>query len=386
MPYQSFQPTYCSKGGIITQQAPVILLLILLYSTYILTLPSTFEQSQVAPPEFAHYSNFSRISYPWIGRTDNLPKYTPMWVKRSNVQDTIYKASFLSSFPPDNGVTVQKVDQLEKDPPNTELDRKEVRTSPSERVTSFPETYWVEAGKKGSGVNESFPSGNITYVLRHYNLTNAVVKVKPGTYGASIENFPLTVSDRNVTLEGTSQSSETIITQGSTLSSIGIKITGDFVTVRRFTIVEASFGIELYHSQYHTITGNKITENDVGIKMSSSNFNRIDNNHITQNQCGLCLESSESNRINGNTFQANTYGSYLLSSPKNVVKTNKIIKNIERGVRLWRSNNNLVYNNKFLQNEVGLEVRACVSISVEHNVITGNELGLYFYDLSNFMI
>lgn len=160
------------------------------------------------------------------------------------------------------------------------------------------ETYWVEAGANGEGTSENSPAGNITYILDTYNLTNSIVKVKPGTYNAQIERFPLTLNDTSVTLEATGSPSDTIIygPGGVEEDYPLIKVAADEITIRRFTI--KNYGMAI---------------------LVTSSRNTIQGSLITNNKWGICLEGS-SNIVKGNTIKSNNIGVSIDHSMNNLVK------------------------------------------------------------------
>jgi len=105
-------------------------------------------------------------------------------------------------------------------------------------VKASPATYWVQVGGVGDGTSEGTPAGNITWVItnqpgRAWNITTSdIIKVKPGTYDHTIETFPLTIDDVNVTIISTGGAANTIISAiGSSDSACVFNITANYATI-----------------------------------------------------------------------------------------------------------------------------------------------------------
>lgn len=162
------------------------------------------------------------------------------------------------------------------------------------KVIGLPE-YWVEAGGKGNDT-QSYPAGNISYVLTTYDLIDKPIYVKPGIYNATLENFSLNLTDANMTLEATNGPAITIINgTGSTMDNPwAFNVTADMVNITGFTIIHSYVGIHVENSEYSVIQGNYITGNENGMELIKSNHTLIADNHIIEN--GMDVSPSETRR------------------------------------------------------------------------------------------
>lgn len=106
--------------------------------------------------------------------------------------------------------------------------------------TEIKEVYWVKSGKNGEGITKSEPAGNISYSLRSYSLTNDVIKVKPGTYDTSVEQFSLLLHSSNLTLLSTQGPSRTILNASQ---AVCIQARVHDISIQGFTICQGHIGI-----------------------------------------------------------------------------------------------------------------------------------------------
>lgn len=184
-------------------------------------------------------------------------------------------------------------------------------------VRANPAIYWVEAGAVGDGTLEGTPAGNITWVIndqpgRAWNITAGdVIKVKPGTYNDTIEDFPLTISVTDLTIESTGTTQETIIDATGAGGVNIFEIDGDMhnTTINGFKII--SDGIQI-HGIYSTgVSAENIT---------------IRNNYITGlKEGGIVLQSGDRSIIEDNNITSNGYwGIYLYSAAEGLVRNNII--------------------------------------------------------------
>jgi parallel beta-helix repeat protein len=244
--------------------------------------------------------------------------------------------------------------------------------------------FWVEAGASGDGRSEDSPAGNITYVLEAYDLTDSIVRVKPGVYNAQIERFPIILNDRGLTLEAVSDDPSDTIIHGPGIKedeieeNVVIKVVADKITIKGFTIKEGNRGIFVV-SPYNIIYGNIITNNRNGISIwewfipgrvwwRGSN-NTVKDNIITRNGVGVIIQVSSENRIVENIIVRNGYGVKLFDGENNVVKGN-LIGNNSIGVSLesFDRGNLIAYNNISYNRRYGV----FVSESASDNTIEGN--------------
>ena len=300
-------------------------------------------------------------------------------------------------------VSGKQVDQEENHPEGCELWQITWRETKQESFSSTAETYWVEAGANGEGTSENSPAGNITYILDTYNLTNSIVKVKPGTYNAQIERFPLTLNDTSVTLEATGSPSDTIIYGPGGIEEDYplIKVAADEITIRRFTIKNYGTAI-LVTSSRNTIQGNYIANNKEGIGLVGSG-NTVGDNTITNNtEIGVGIEGS-SNMIIGNTITENNNGVSIggsnntvkgntitnnkegvsVGGSKNMIIGNTITENVRKGVDITGSNH-IVKGNTIKSNNIGVSIDHSMNNLVKDNNISNNwGYGIFLEDTSN---
>jgi len=119
-----------------------------------------------------------------------------------------------------------------------------------------------------------------------------------------------------------------------------------------------SGGVYLESTSYSTITENNITANNGnGIALSESSYNTVSGNNITANDgSGVGLYGfyvrTKNNTISGNQITNNYYGVYLDYSSSNSISGNKITNN-KCGIGLFEfSNNNKIYHNNFIFNDL----------------------------------
>ena len=293
--------------------------------------------------------------------------------------------------------------QEENCPEGCELWQITWKETRQESFSSTAETYWVEAGASGEGTSENSPAGNITYILDTYNLTNSIVKVKPGAYDAQIERFPLTLNDTSVTLEATGSPSDTIIygPGGVEEDYPLIKVAADEITVRHFAIKNYGMAI-LVTSPRNTIEGNYIANNKWGIVLAgSSNMvrdntitnnteigvgiggssNMITKNNITANNGGVGIGGSN-NTVKGNTITNNKSGVGVGGS-SNTIIGNTITENVRTGVGITGSNH-IVKGNTIKSNNIGVSIDHSMNNLVKDNNISNNRgYGIFLEDTSN---
>lgn len=252
-----------------------------------------------------------------------------------------------------------------------------------------PTTYWVDDDGRGNGTSESSPAGNITYILETYDVTNAVIKVKPGVYNSSVEDFPLVIRCENITLESTGGPEVTII-KGE--RETGFNVTADHTMIRGFTI--SNFGNDWWeagirlNSRGNRITGNIINNNYYyGIYLRSSGNNIITNNTINNNEHGTRLSSSNNSIIANNTINNNRWDGIDLefASSNNIITNNIIGNSCLEGIELRESGNNSITNNTISDTSNGIQLRNSGNNTITNNAInnTNGRYGLLIKAGSN---
>lgn len=256
-----------------------------------------------------------------------------------------------------------------------------------ERFSSRVETYWVEAGAKGTGESENNPAGNLTYLLDTYNLTDKVVKVKPGTYDAHNERFPLTLNHKGVTIEATSSPSDTIIYGPGLVEEDYplIKMVAGGITIRGFTIGNYAIAL-LVISSGNMIQGNYITNNRDGIHLRGSK-NVVRDNTITDNEIGVAVGGSNQLVTENNITANRMFGVSLDSCSNTTVKSNTITNNGLGIIAPGCANSKIVGNAITENGGYGVWVTAASSNNlIEGNMISGNSLGIFITCTGNTLV
>lgn len=160
------------------------------------------------------------------------------------------------------------------------------------------------------------PYHNITQALDKCT-GNAVIHVYSGTYNKTIETFPLTIADDNVTLVSTDGAATTFINStewtgiGPGDNNITVRISGTHNdTIEGFTII-----------------GNVTLGFNYGIGTSGNPGDATIRNNVIKGtrEIGIAGSFSTGLLIEGNTFTSNNFhGIYLTSAPEGVVRNNTI--------------------------------------------------------------
>ncbi|MBD3189821.1 MAG: hypothetical protein GF308_04215 [Candidatus Heimdallarchaeota archaeon] len=283
-----------------------------------------------------------------------------------------------------------KTSQLIKDSPSSKTSAILTNNEKNQGSALSPQeslTFWVEANKAGDGTSEATPAGNISYVLSTYDLTNAVIKVKPGVYNSSLETFPLILEHDNLVLESTDDYSSTIITglgaDTGPENCNGINVLGNNITIQGFTIQANEAGILLEHTNENTLTDNLLTNNVwFSIKLDNSSSNTIANNIITDSLFdGICIENSYSSDVYGSSFNTiinneitavGDDGIWVCGVANNTI-TNNTISQCQDGVRLWDSANyNDLLTNTIFQTKEAVDLANSNHTFIANNKITDN--------------
>ncbi|MBI3984739.1 MAG: right-handed parallel beta-helix repeat-containing protein [Candidatus Levybacteria bacterium] len=134
---------------------------------------------------------------------------------------------------------------------------------------------------------------------------------------------------------------------------------------------------------YNTIRDNISYDNKShGIMLhEKSDFNIIENNTVSGNTSGIALWRSSNNIVLGNTVKNNRHGVRAnVSSNKNTVVENNISGSVLYGIYFYdKANNNLITNNTFDRNKVGVYVKSDLN-EISKNLLTNNGIGIYFQD------
>ncbi|PNX46971.1 MAG: hypothetical protein BV457_06615, partial [Thermoplasmata archaeon M9B1D] len=155
---------------------------------------------------------------------------------------------------------------------------------------------------------------------------------------------------------------DTTIINGNGSLSI-IYISADYVNISGFTITN----------------GSRTTE---GIKIRGS-YNIISDCNISSNEnYGLYLQANPTttnNIIKFNTFYNNDYGIFSTNAKTNNISSNTFTHNTVYALYLsTTSNDNLISDNKFMENNYAIRIKSSLINKVINNLIKNNQYGLYF--------
>jgi parallel beta-helix repeat protein len=140
-------------------------------------------------------------------------------------------------------------------------------------------------------------------------------------------------------------------------------------------------GINL-NTSYNIISSNIISNNFVGINLHFCGNNTISDNIISKNNWGLDLVRSTNNIFSGNTINSNIWRGITLHhwSHKNIFTRNIIKSNTGSGITIFYSNQNIISNNNFENNEKSIGLIDSSFNKIKNNNIIGNKLDPYFHD------
>ena len=150
--------------------------------------------------------------------------------------------------------------------------------------------------------------------------------------------------------------------------------------LKNLNLSNVDSGIQLGFSSDNTVSGNIITYNVYcGVTLLNSSNNTISENTITYNNGrGLILLNSANNNITGNPVMYNNgYGIYLKNSYTNIVSKNMITYNKGYGIFLDRGANNTLTRNYIADNENGesrISGGIVLALCSDNNNITENTL------------
>lgn len=209
---------------------------------------------------------------------------------------------------------------------------------------------------KGSYIVSFDGSGNYSSIQEAIDSAsnNNTIFVRKGIY---YENIIIT---KPIELIG--EDRDTTIINGNGSLSI-IHISADYVKISGFTITNSS----------------RTTE---GIKIRGS-YNIISDCNISSNEnYGLYLQANPTttnNIIKFNTFYNNDYGIFSTNAKTNNISSNTFTHNTVYALYLsTTSNDNLISDNKFMENNYAIRIKSSLINKVINNLIKNNQYGLYF--------
>ena len=158
-----------------------------------------------------------------------------------------------------------------------------------------------------------------------------------------------------------------------------------YVTIRGFTIQNAgaddlyNSGITLLSSNNY-IRGNIIRNNPkYGILSwcgEDARFNDITKNIITDNEKGIALYTSYDNNVFQNVISNNDIGIFI--GPHVVPSNRETTSFYFESLNIFEYENN-IYSNTILYNNKGIEIDSESNTKIFNNTIYGNDFGIYFW-------
>ncbi|MCJ7571858.1 MAG: right-handed parallel beta-helix repeat-containing protein, partial [Candidatus Thermoplasmatota archaeon] len=190
---------------------------------------------------------------------------------------------------------------------------------------------------------------------------NDIIFVSNGTY---FENI---IIRKSIELIG--EDKNTTIINGNGLGNV-IYISADNVKINGFTIMNGG-----------TTSQNTDVRDAAGIKIESS-YNTISDCNISSNlNYGIYLfanPKTTNNIIKNNTFYNNRIGLITGDSKLNDISLNTFTGNTEYGMYLEdKSNDNLISDNIFTENKYGIRIKGSEKNTVVKNLMMNNKYGLY---------
>ena len=178
-------------------------------------------------------------------------------------------------------------------------------------------------------------------------------------------NGPLLIDKSNIVIDG---SDYTLLGNGTLnglyirTSQTGISLTGRTnVTIENLQIENYIDAVNIYSSQYITISGSNITQNTQGIYVSESSKTQIiSNNIVTSNGQPIWLNKADTtfiseNVINPNVPSSNYAGIIVELGSKNVIVGN-VLENFSEGMQLTQTSNATIAGNNITNNYEGLNL------------------------------
>ena len=225
--------------------------------------------------------------------------------------------------------------------------------------------------------------GNYTKIQDAINASTPgdTIFVYSGTYNERV------VINRTITMIG--EGPETTLIHGDGMAST-VWVESDWVNLTGFSIKSGitpsiDGGIFLYEVMNCSITNNNVSESAGGIDVYYSDYNTISGNNLSSNYGhGIDLSLSHNNTIDGNLILSNTRGGIEFEQSRdNLVVNNNISYNKYSGVDLATpsSRSNTVVNNIFNSNgKAAIVVEWTEDQLISSNTMIGNGIMLHGTD------
>ena len=223
------------------------------------------------------------------------------------------------------------------------------------------------------------------------NVGDAII-VRDGTY---VENVNV---DRHLTIRSENGSANCIVQAANPYDPV-FEVTADYVNIGGFTVQETihylKAGIYLDNVNFCNISNNNVSNNRIAIWLKTSSNNKIINNNVSFNEAwgngiGIKLSDSSYNEIANNMANSNDWqGIVLVSSTNNELTDNSASKNRETGIALSESsNNNTITNNNIASNGWagpmgGINVWKSNNNKIYLNNFINNTINVQSYESSN---
>ncbi|MDH5376143.1 MAG: right-handed parallel beta-helix repeat-containing protein [Candidatus Bathyarchaeota archaeon] len=261
---------------------------------------------------------------------------------------------------------------------------------PVEASTSLLTVHNIETGLDYATIQEAINADS--------TLNGHTIEVDAGVYYENI------VVNKSLSLMGESRF-DTVI-DGMGIGSV-VSIEADGVNITGFAIRNGEFsGVHISNSKGNNASYNVLTDNYNGIYLKNSSGNICEGNFVSSSEYGLHIIGSWSNFISGNNISANSNGVHLVGSNNSVIFSNEISSNIlngiflsdsyynnvsvnmiffngGRGIRLRESQNNVVSDNKILNNNYGLDFYSANNNTLFNNDISDNDYGIWLFNSGN---
>ena len=230
-----------------------------------------------------------------------------------------------------------------------------------------------------------------------------VITPEPGVYaGPLIIDKPVTlIGGGQVTLDSGGVGSVIVLkTNGATIQGMrlmntgeshndldsGIQVRGNYNVIKDNVIDDSLFGIDIQQSNNNVVIHNQIGSKDFdlgvrgdGVRLWYSNDNRIEDNTITGSR-DMVVWYSKNNEISGNTISGGRYGLHFMYAQYNLVRNNTFKRN-SVGVFLMYSDSVELRGNKISYalgaTGMGIGMKESSDVTVEDNTIIYCATGIY---------